>query len=154
MGTYIALSDLTTAIGTPRLSLLTEGTSGTVSTSVANTMIGYAEAEANSILGPGFSVPVASSAVATVLKRCCVDIAVHYLYNRVTEFRRPDGNTPVYRQYEDAKATLTEIRDGKRTMGSTAATSKSSLTGAVVYSSVQTFIVEDAERTTGPSGGF
>jgi len=154
MGTYITVTDQTAAVGTPRLSLLTEGTAGTVSTSIANVMIGYAEAEANSILGPGFSVPFTSAAVTTVIKRCCVDIAVHFCYTRLTEFRRSDGNTPVFREYEDARNTLQDIRDGKRTLGATGATNKSALTGAVVYNSVQNFIIDDGERDDGPSGGF
>jgi hypothetical protein len=154
MGTIITTTDLTNAIGNDRLSLLAPGTGGSVSTSIVNVMIGYGEAEANSILGPGFSVPIATAAVQTVVKRCTVDITVHFLYQRTTEFLRPDGNTPAYRRFEEARKTLTEIREGKRTMGTTAATSRSGITGGVVYYSAQDFILEDTESTTGPTGGF
>jgi phage gp36-like protein len=162
MGQYLsqtggtsAAGDLTNAIGNTRLSLLCPATNGTVSTSVVTWVVNMAEAEVNSILGPGFSVPIATASVTNVVKRCACDIAVHFAYKRSTEFRTQDGKTPVAADYDDARKTLTDIRNGARTLGSTAASSKTGIVGGTVYASTQYFIVEASEATTtGPTGGW
>jgi len=155
MGAYLTISDLTSAIGTPRLSQLCPNTSGTVSTAVVSAVILRAESEVNSILGPGFTVPITSSSVTTVIKSAATDIAVHYCYKRVTEFRgSKDGKTPVYQDYMDALDILREIRNGTRDGGSEATAAKSSLAGGTVYSSTQSFIIQTDEDTETPTGGF
>jgi phage gp36-like protein len=162
MGSYLsqtggtsAAGDLTNAIGNDRLSLLCPASNGSVSTSTVTWVVNMAEAEVNSILGTGFSVPVATASVTNVIKRCATDIAVHFAYKRTTEFRGQDGKTPVHIDYEDARKVLTEIKNGARTMGSTAATGKSGLIGGTVYASTSRFIVEASEATTnGPTGGW
>jgi len=127
---------------------------GTVSTSAVATVITKAEAEVNSLLGPNFSVPVATSIVADIVKLCACDIAVHFCYKRTTEFRDDQGNTPVQPDFVEAVKRLKELKSGERDMGDEAATSKSSTVGGVVYYSTNAFIVETAESTDGPSGGF
>lgn len=149
---YLTQSDLENAIGTARLSIVCPDGSGGVSTASVNTVISDAEAEANSILGPGFTVPL-TSAAAQIVKACTRWIAIDFAYRNTIEFRDREGRTPTYRDYESAVSTLREIRNGERDMGNEETAGKSAVAGGTVYYSSQNFIVED-ETTESPTGGF
>ena len=124
---------------------------GTVSTAIVTQIVSYAESDANSILGPGFTVPQATAAVQTIVKRCTTDIAVHYCYKRSTEFRLQNGKTPVQGDYDDACKTLRQIVEGSRTMNDDTG---SALQGGVVYTSQGSFIIDTDEGSQSPTGGF
>lgn len=161
MGQYIsqtggsgASGALTYAIGNERLAFICPASNGTVSTSVVAAMITKAEAEANSILGPVFSVPILTASVQEVVKMCVTDIAIYRCYQRVTEFRNERGEPIVRPDYDNAVKTLKELRSGERDMGSEATTSKSAIVGGTVYSSTHRFIVEQYENSSSATGGF
>jgi len=147
-----ATGDLTTAIGNNRLSVLCGGSDGTVSTAIVTDVIESAESDALSILGPGFNTSAASS--KTVVKHQTKLIAVYYAYCRVPEFRNAQGETIVAPQYNKAIERLKDIAKGERDMGDETATGKSAVRGGIVNYSTKAFIVETAESSTGPTGGF
>jgi len=151
LGNYITVSSITTAIGTPRLAILCSNGSGGVSTAAVNAVIANAEAEVDSIIGPGFVVPQTS--VAQVVKFYTTQIAIDFAYRGITEFRRADGKTPTYMDYENAVKALKELRSGERDMGNE--TTKSVIaSGGVVYYTTTNFILDSDETTQAPSGGY
>ena len=161
MGNYLtqtggsgATGDLTNAIGNERLSILCPDSSGYVSSAACTEVIDDAEAEVDSILGPGFTVPTTSPSVPRVVKLCAKNIATHFAYRRVTEFRDEQGRAGCFADYEQAIKRLKELRSGMRDMGDETS-SKSAQVPGTVYASTQKFIVDsDETTTTGPTGGF
>ena len=148
-----ATGDLTNMLGNDRLALLCPASNGTVSTSAVTDIITDAEAEALSILGPGYNT--ASVTTKAVVKTHTKQIAIYYAYARKPEFRTERGDVVVAPQYERAIKALESIRDGDRDMGDETSTGKSALVGGTVNSSTSKFIVETDETTsTGPTGGF
>lgn len=147
-----ATGDLTYAIGNSRLSVLCPASDGTVSSSIVASVLADAEAEVLSIVGPSFDVSAASS--KAVIKAHAKSIAVYRAYCRVTEFRNDRGEPIVKPDYLDAVKALKEIASGDRDMGDETSTAKSALVSGVVAYSTNAFIVETAESTTGPTGGF
>jgi len=147
-----ATGDLTLALGNTQLAILCgEATGGTISSSVVTWVIQNAEAEAWSLLGPGFTVPFATAATERIVKGATTDIAVQWLYKRKPDFRTQTGDTPVQKQYDAAVKVLQDIRSGERSMDDD---SQSALSGGVVYSTITNFITDDNEGSSSPSGGF
>jgi len=153
MGNYLTVSDVAATIGVSRLSLLCSDGNGGVATSAVSTLITDAEAEVDSILGPAFTVPKTGT-IPSIVKRCARSIAIDFAYRNVTEFRDSGGRTPTHADFDAAIKTLKEIRNGERDCGDETAAGKSALSGGVVYTSDQSFIVDSTEDTTTPSGGF
>jgi phage gp36-like protein len=147
-----AAGDLTNAIGNPRLSLLCPASDGTVSTSIVSDVLTRTHAEVLSIIGPAYNVATAEA--KTVVKVHATDIAIYRCYQRVTEFRNDRGEPIVKPDYVDAVAALKEIAKGIRDMGDETTTGKAVTVSGVVNYSTKAFIVETAESTTGPTGGF
>jgi phage gp36-like protein len=147
-----AAGDLTYAIGNSRLSVLCPNSAGNVSTATVAAVIADAEAEVLSILGPGFNVE--SGSTKAVVKAHTKQVAIYRCYCRVTEFRNERGEPVVKPDYIEAVAALKEIAAGQRDMGDETTTGKTATVSGVVNYSTKAFIVETAEGTTGPVGGF
>jgi phage gp36-like protein len=146
--------DLTNAVGNPLLVQLCGDGAGGVSSTILPAIILDAEALVDSMLGPGYVVPIVGS-VPRIVKRCSVDICVYYLYERKPEFYRQDGKNPQESRYKEAIRLLKDIREGQSDMGAETAESKSRLTGGVVNYSTKPFIVDSGESSSdGPTGGF
>lgn len=152
--TIILQSDLVNAVGTPLLSQLFDDGAGSISAALVTEAITDAEADCMSILGPDFTLPLTGT-TPRIVKRCCVDMAIFYGYERKPEFRVQGGENPESKRYDRAATMLRDIQKGSRDMGTgEAATDKSAASGGVVYSSTTTFIVDSGEGTDGPTGGF
>lgn len=159
MATYITQTtgatptgDLTNAVGNPLLVQLCGDGAGGVSATYMPSIILDAEAAVDSILGPAFAVPITST-VPRIVKRCCIDICVYYLYDRKPEFYRADGTNPMTSRYKEAIRILKDIREGQQDLGDEVQ-AKSRLVGGTVSYNTTPFIVDTGESTSGPSGGF
>lgn len=147
-----AAGDLTNAIGNSRLAALCGNSSGVIATASITDVVEAAEAETLSILGPSFSTTAAST--KTIVKHHCKQIAIYYVYARAPEFRNERGECIMTQQYEMSVKALEKIASGQRDMGDETTTGKAAVVGGAVNYSTKNFIVETAESTTGPSGGF
>ena len=157
MGNYVEQADLVLALGEPGMAeLFNDGSNGIAAALVA-AAIADAEADCDSILGPGFVVPLVGgpSTIPRVVKRCVVDIALFYGYERKPEFRRQGGINPEQARYDRAVKTLRELKSGERDMGNDSSTvqQKSNLTTGLVFGTATNFIV-DQNESFGASGGY
>jgi phage gp36-like protein len=148
---YIVQSDLENAVGTALLSqLFSDGVGGASATLVTEAMTD-AQGDADSILGPDFSVPITGT-IPRILKRCCVDMAIFYGYERKPEFRITGGDNPEQKRYDRARMILKDVKKGERDLGDEVS-AKSAAQGGVVLGSSTTFIV-DPNESSGMTGGF
>jgi len=151
---YLLSTDIT-ASGGDSLLVLTcgDGNGGTSSTAVASVMEDT-DAEIDSILGPGFPVPL-DPATDKIIKTCAKQIAKYYAYSRKPEFYRADGKNPMADDYDRAIKKLEQIRDGARDLGKETGTPRTALTTTKVFGSNSSyrFITVDDE-SEGNTGGF
>lgn len=157
MGNYVTTDDLVNALGEPGMCQLFNDGNNSVDAALVAEAIADAEAECDSILGPGFVVPIVagSGSIPRIVKRCGVDIAIFYGYERKPEFRRTGGDNPEQKRYDRAVKTLRDLKSGERDMGndSSPIQQKSNLTVGLVLGSATNFIV-DPNESLGASGGF
>lgn len=160
MGDYVtqtggagAAGDLTSRIGNARLTLICDDGTGNPSTTVIASAIADGEADLNSILGPGFDVPM-SATVAPIIIRCAVDMVMFYLYENNPEFRITGGDNPEQKRYDRAVKILKEIKSGDRDLGRDTGVQRSAIVGGVVYASTTTYIVDEDETSDGATGGL
>ncbi|MFA4900962.1 MAG: phage protein Gp36 family protein [Brevundimonas sp.] len=147
--------DLTNTVTNEILAALFPNGSGGLDSTAGDAAVYFAEAEANSILGPSFTIPTGTtSTVPVVVKRCICDMAVFFGYDRKPEFLTSNIENPAQKRFDRAKATLKDIKTGARDMGGEASTDKSGLTGGIVYASTAQFITETDESTDGPTGPY
>jgi phage gp36-like protein len=144
---YIVQSDLVSAVGNSLLAQLFSDGGGGISAALVTEAIADAEADVNTILGPGYTVPMTGS-IPRVVKRCCVDLAIFYGYERKPEFRRPQSSdNPEQKRYDRAQKMLRELKSGERSMGSSTAPTAAAVGGTTYAPAVgDRFILDDIEH--------
>lgn len=152
--TYLLSTDLTASGGDAILVITCGDGNGGVLASAFASVRDDTDADIDSILGPDFTVPLAS-AQDKIIKQCAKTIGQYYCYERKPEFFRSDGENPKAKSYDRAIVKLKEIRDGARDLGKETGEPRSALTRTAIFGSNSSnrFIIQDDE-TNGRTGGF
>ncbi|MFA4900932.1 MAG: phage protein Gp36 family protein [Brevundimonas sp.] len=142
--------DLTNALTNASLTMLFSNGAGGCDATIGDAAIDDAEADADSILGPSFTVPVSTlSTAARILKRCVCDMTVYYGYERKPEFLVSGGDNPVQKRYDRATKILRDIKSGVRDLGTETAPKTANAGGTTYATELEDrFILDDI--TDGP----
>lgn len=118
---YCTLEDLRTALPEKRLIEATDDSlpsaDGSVQEPVADAAMRSASVLIDAHLGTRYALPLPM--VPDVLRRICVNLAVHDLYARVRTMELPEA---IKDRYKEAIRLLESVRDGKIGLGLPAAT--------------------------------
>jgi phage gp36-like protein len=142
--------DLTDRVGNEVLARIFDDGAAGYNGTAGDAAIDDAEMDADSILGPSFTVPTGTTSTAPrIVKRCVADIAIFYGYDRFPEFASAAGTNPQQARYDRAIKILKDIKRGERDMGDEAKDSSAN-SGGVSYATEidDRFILDD--MTDGP----
>lgn len=117
MGNYASVAQVTTRIGTDRLSKLTTDTGSTVNAAKVEEAIGMAEGQVNSHAGRQHRTPINLTdhpELAIPLRGLTIDLAQYHLENL-----RPPVSESLTKKYEGRLEWLGKLKDGEVTLGST-----------------------------------